>query len=139
MNARTKSTLLLLATLLIGMLLGALVHARMVDHRIERLAMLRSQRGFARFIEQTVEPRDAEQREAVRQILDGAAVRMGRHMADSRREMAGILDSTRQELREVLTEEQLARLDRRLERHRGRMMRGGPPGGPGMHRRGGRP
>ena len=141
MSPRVKSALLLAATLLIGGVLGALLHARLAERRIERIAFLRSSQGFARYLERAIEPESPEQRAAVRAILDRAAARMGEHVARSRRERRAILDSTRAELRTVLSEEQMARLEARLAPRRpGRSERGehrrhrdgrperGPPG-----------
>ena len=70
MTARTKSTLLLLGTLLIGMLLGVFVHTLMVQNRIERIASLRSQAGFVRFMGNMIEPTDDAQRRAIRDVLE---------------------------------------------------------------------
>ena len=65
MNVRVKSLILLLATLLIGLVLGALLHAHIADERIERLAYLRSSPGFIRYMERAIEPTDAAQQEAM--------------------------------------------------------------------------
>lgn len=141
MTTRTKSILMLLATFLIGMLVGALLNARMAEDRIERMALLRSRAGFIRFVETAVEPRDDQQRAAIRAILEDAATRMSRHTEQSRTQVRMILDSTRAELETVLTEDQIRRLDDRMrlrEHHmrdrrdrpgpRRRQRRPGPPG-----------
>jgi cytosine/adenosine deaminase-related metal-dependent hydrolase len=135
MTARVKSSLLLVATLLIGMVLGALLNARLAEQRLERIASLRSARGFSAFIERSIEYRDEAQREAVRAILDRAGARMTAHMEETRREVRALFDSTRAELSTVLTEEQLEQLEQRLEMGRqNRRPRGGPrrppPGAP---------
>jgi hypothetical protein len=132
MTARVKSTLIVSVTLLIGIVLGALLHARLSEDRIERIAFLRSQRGFERGIERMIDYESDEQREAVREILDGTAGRIGLHYQDSRGEMGGIIDSMRMELSTVLTEEQMERLDERLEMRRPERwrQRRGPRGEP---------
>lgn len=131
MSPRGKSILLLLATLAIGIVLGALLNARLADHRIQRIESLRSQRGFTRYIERAIEPQDEAQREAVRDILQQSGERMNMHMRQSREQVRSILDSTRLALDSVLTDEQMEQLDRRLEERRrdGRPSRGrrGPP------------
>lgn len=131
MTPRAKSALLLIGTLLIGIVLGVLLHARLSEQRIERLAFLRSQRGFVRFMERAIEPRDEEQRQAIRAVLERAAQRMAEHQTESRREARVILDSTRAELRALLTDEQLRQLEEHLEFRReyrpGRGRRGPPP------------
>ncbi len=125
MSARTKSVLLVIATLLIGLVLGALLNARLAERRIERIASLRSERGFVQFIEDAVQPRDDSQREAIRDVLRRAGERMAAHQERSRREARAMLDSTRAELADVLTPEQMQRLDERFEAGR-RMRRFGP-------------
>ena len=144
MSARTKSILLLLATLLIGMVLGALVNARLAEQRLERIAFLRSSHGFVRFWEEAVEPQDEAQREAIEAVLQQSARRLAEHMRTSQGEMQDIIDSTKTQLDVLLTPEQRARLERRMQRRRenrfedrrprfeerrGPPGRGGPPGG----------
>lgn len=129
MSPRTKSILLLLVTLVLGVVLGALLNARLAQERMERIAFLRSQRGFMRFLEDVVEPESPEQRQAVRDVLRRSAQRMAEVREQHRAEMQSILDSTRTELEGVLTDRQLEQLEQRLEMHRmnHRRGRGGPP------------
>ncbi len=118
MTARTKSTLLLLGTLLIGMLLGVFVHTLMVESRIERLTSLRSQAGFVRFMENMIEPTDDAQRRAIRDVLERAAEQLDMHHAESRETVEGIMESFRASLDSLLTEEQVQALNERMERKR---------------------
>ena len=138
MTPRVKSALLLVATLLIGGVLGALLNARMAEQRMERIAFLRSQRGFVRGIEQAIEFRDEAQQEAVRRILDGSAERIREHMLESRAEVQAILESTRVELGTVLSDEQMEALDEQMQLRRPspwRERRGPPLGRPPRHPR----
>lgn len=136
MSPRTKSILLIVATLLIGIVIGALLNARLAERRMERIASLRSERGFVAFIETVVEPQDDAQREALREVLRRAGDRMAAHHNRTRDEARALLDSTRAEMAEILTPEQLQRLDERFEsrrrhrRNRGFRERGegSPPG-----------
>ncbi len=118
MTARTKSTLLLLGTLLIGMLLGVFVHTLMVENRIERLTSLRSQAGFVRFMDKMIEPTDDVQREAIRDVLEETAERLNMHHAESRETVEEIMESFRASLDSLLTEEQINALNERMERKR---------------------
>lgn len=118
MTARTKSTLLLLGTLLIGMLLGVFVHTLMVESRIERLTSLRSQAGFVRFMENMIEPTDDAQRRAIRDVLEETAEQLDMHHAASREAVEGIMESFRASLDSLLTEEQIQALNDRMERKR---------------------
>lgn len=129
MNARAKSMLLLLITLLIGMVLGALLHARIAEQRMEQLAFLRSQPGFIRYMERAIAPQDAAQQEAIRTILDKTARSLAAQRFSMQEETRAILDSTRAELARVLTEEQMAQLEERINQGRQRFeRRPGPPG-----------
>lgn len=118
MSARVKSILLIVATLLIGLLLGALLNARLAEQRMERIASLRSERGFVRYMEDVVAPANEAQREALRDVLHRAGERMAAHQERSRQEARAMLDSTRAELAEILTPEQLQRLDDRMQANR---------------------
>ena len=136
MNARAKSMLLLLVTLLIGMVLGALLHARIAEQRIERLAFLQSQPGFIRYMERAIEPQDAAQQEAIRAILYKTARSLATQRYSMQEETRAILDSTRAELARVLTEEQMEQLEERINHGRQRFeRRSAPPGRNGPPRR----
>jgi hypothetical protein len=133
MNARTKSIILLFFTLLIGMVLGGIVNARLAEQRMERIASLRSSPGFVRFMQRSIEPQDEQQREAMEAILERAASRMAVVMERRRLELQEIMDSMRAELATVLTPEQMQQFEdqvdsrRRVFRERG-PRRGPPPG-----------
>ncbi len=116
MTTRTKSILMLLGTLLIGMLLGVFIHALMVENRIERLTSLRSQAGFVRFMDKMIEPTDDAQREAIQAALEDAAAALSVHHAESRETLEEIMGSFRASLDSLLTEEQLETLNERMER-----------------------
>lgn len=116
MTARTKSILMLLGTLLIGMLLGVFIHALMVENRIERLTSLRSQAGFVRFMDKMIEPTDDAQRAAIREALEDAAAELDVHHAESRAAVESIMESFRGSLDSLLTEEQRQELNERMER-----------------------
>ena len=142
MSARFKSTLILLATLVLGALIGALLNARFADQRIERLSSLRTSQGFVHYIDRSIDYEDEAQREDVLAVLERSSARMADHMQSSRQMTFTLIDSTRQELAAVLNERQLEQLDQRLrqrgpgvDRPRGGgfgRQRRGPRGGPPM-------
>ncbi len=114
MSARTKSVLLLLLSLGLGAVLGALVQARLAEQRLERLALFRSERGLTRALERVIEPTDEAQRQAVAEVLAGSARRMAAQMRQNRERSFALLDSTMQALESVLTEEQMEEVTRRI-------------------------
>lgn len=118
MTTRVKSVILILATLVIGGLIGALVQAQLTERRYDRLESLRSQRGLARLVERSIEFESPEQREQVMEIIDEAAVKLFEKMRETRRESRAILDSTKEKLAEILTDEQMEKLEKRLTRGR---------------------
>jgi hypothetical protein len=114
LSARTKSILILVLTLLLGGVLGAMLNGWLVHQRIDRLQRLRTEAGFTRMMERTIEPRDAAQRDQVRAILERTAGQVEAIQRQRRHEMRAVVDSMRTELRAVLTAEQMSRLERRL-------------------------
>lgn len=126
MRAHTKSAFLLLAVLALGILIGALVNGAMVNHRMRRLAELRTGPGLAMFMERGVQPASEEQRRRVREILDEAAPKYAEIFARAREETRILSDSIMGELSGVLSEEQMEELRRHLE-----LRRRPPPGDPG--------
>ncbi len=123
---RTKSALLLIGAVGLGMILGGLLTGAMVNRRMHRIAELRTTRGMAFRIEEIVQPDSPEQREAIREVLDQAAPRFGEIFEQSRAEVHSVFDSVLAELEGVLTEEQQQRLERHMKQ-RGRRPPFGPP------------
>ena len=117
-TAHAKSAAILIGTLVLGMLLGALLHARVTEERMERIAYLRSPQGFVGFFEGAIEPRDEAQKQAIREILDRSSARIGEAARERRSEIRRIIHSTRDELSLVLTEEQNAQLEQQLAERR---------------------
>lgn len=135
-KARLKSVAIIVVMLIIGMVLGGLLTARIVQNRFDRIEALRTQHGFTRFMERSIEFESPEQREEVRRILDRTADRMFEHLRSSRREAMQIMDSARADLSQILSERQMEQLERHLRRRRHRMDRPGPPhDGPPRRRR----
>ncbi len=129
MNTRLKSAALLIVTLMLGMVLGALVNARLADQRIQQIGELRSAQGFVRMMERTIEPTDAEQAEAVRAVLRAMQEKIRAQNNAHRRAIREVMRSSRAELDALLTDEQIKRLEeRRLTWQRERRDgRDGPP------------
>ena len=127
MKARTKSALLLVATLVVGLLVGAVTTGSIVNHRLDELKAMRSRGGFTGMLERVIEPTDEAQRAQIRAVLERSEARF----SETRRECRGFFatgrDSMRADLASVLTPAQQTRLDQWLSRdwrsrngHRGR-------------------
>jgi len=140
MTDRTKSALLIGGTLVLGMIVGGLFNAALVNRRFSEVARMRSPGGLAGRIEQVIRPESEEQAEAIRAILDEVEPRFMAAFDESRIRIRSLTDSVMVELATVLTEEQMERLRDDL-RVRGesppflRSPRDGPPPGAAKGRR----
>ncbi len=135
MKTRYKSLILLLCTLIVGMVLGALIHGTVMGNRIKRSALRLGQfegmtRRFERYID--LEP---EQREAMEEIFKKHKANLDSH----RIQFFTLMDSLNKELEPILTDEQKEKLAEspffRRDRHRDRPF-GGPKGKDRPGRRG---
>jgi ABC-type cobalt transport system substrate-binding protein len=126
MKIHTKSALILLATLALGMLLGALLGGALLQRRMHPAPGMRMARHFADHFEAVVRPEES-QRDTVRAILDGYAGRFEELYYRHHGEVEALIDSMRADMHGILTEEQMERLRAHAEMapHR----RGGPPFG----------
>jgi hypothetical protein len=117
-SPRTKSVLLLVVTLLLGIVLGGVLTGWWVQNRADRVRALRTPAGFVERVVQRVEPTSAAQRDSVEVIARRTARQLERLRRSHRQQTMTVLDSMRTELRTVLSEEQINTLDRRLQRRR---------------------
>lgn len=127
MTTRVKSAILLVVTLIIGGVIGALLQAQLAEKRFDRMESMRSNRGFARMIERSIEFESPEQKEQVLEIVDEAGQQLFENMQRTRRDARTILDSTRERLSEVLSEAQMEKLEEQLTRRREGRRRGHRP------------
>jgi hypothetical protein len=132
MNLHVKTSIILIVTLLIGMVLGALLGGAFlrsrVKHRVERM---RTPQGLAERMEKIIQPDDTN-REAVREVLRKHAARFSEYHEG----FAALADSLHKDLDPILTDEQKQRMEWLMEplhRRPPRMHR------PGMGRPGRRP
>lgn len=133
MKLEVKPSLIIIGTLLIGMVLGALTLATVVHHRMERLHALRTRGGMPQHLLAAIGPLSAQQG-AVTMELERTAAQIDSTIQSSHRFIAATLDSMASRVDSLLTPEQRVRLHRELDRR----IPGGPegPGGPPF---GGRP
>lgn len=112
--ARLRPALVLLGTLALGVLLGALLNGTLARQRFERIDRMRGREGFVQMMEGVVRPTSEAQREAIQPALEREAVRARALFQDFRTRMRANQDSLLMELRPHLTPEQLARVRERL-------------------------
>ena len=123
MTIHVKTALILLATMVLGIVLGVLISGAFLRHpmRPEREEAL-SELFVSRF-ERLIEP-DEAQRDTVRAILQSYSRRFIEMHDKHHAEMAALMDSMNVDLSPILTEEQRRRVAEHTER-RHRFM--GPP------------
>jgi len=119
MEIKTKSTLIVIATFLAGMILGAVLLGTAITYRTKGIT---AQRVSGRILK-TIRP-TPEQEEPVREALKTHKKRMSSLMQDMRSDMSIAHDSLMHDLDSVLSAEQ----KERLQRFEKRMKRFGPRG-----------
>jgi hypothetical protein len=127
MNVKTKSIIVIVSTLLIGMVLGSVITAAFIKNRaFDRIADMRNERGFVNRIERLIQP-DEEQKGKVREILVRHFEKMHMLGEEMRINFKAMNDSLIKDLGPILHPEQIERFKKRMNR----MKRfGGPPGKP---------
>lgn len=125
MTAQTKSALLLVATLVVGILIGAFATSAVINNRMEELRSLRERRGFSDRMIEVIQPRDNAQRTAIEAVLERSHERYNRARRSFGEDMRTVRDSMEAELLPLLSEDQKTRLeewatrDRKLRQRRG--------------------
>lgn len=118
MKPRSRSFFILTSTLLIGMLLGALVHARFFDKRVKRVHRMSTPDGFVQSYVDTLQPTDPTQEAAIREIVAAVAEDVAASIRKNREENGARLGAMSDKLQPLLTDEQEQRLTARHERFR---------------------
>lgn len=118
MKAKARSILILGSIMLVGMLLGALLHAQFFDKRVRRVHRLSTPEGFVESYLNTIAPANSEEEARLREILSGYSVSVHEDFRKHREGFEKKLDAMRLELEPILNEEQLERLKERRSRRR---------------------
>ena len=108
-------TALIIATLLIGIVIGFLANGRFTQRRIERMRESFNEHGFERGFERMARP-SPEQMEDLRPILEEFAMKQRQLMDDYKSEQRQLHEGLRKEIDPYLTEEQKERMDRMKKR-----------------------
>jgi len=113
MNARTKATIVILATLIIGMVLGAALHSFYARNQFRNGMRFRVSELLKQRLQEAIQP-DSSQQEIVHAILAKRLERMSEMREEGFRKFRGQLDSLQLELQPHLTPEQMRRLSQKL-------------------------
>jgi hypothetical protein len=126
----TKTTLIIAATLLIGIVIGALGSGFFIHRSIRHFEEREHQEVFVDRMISIIEP-NPDQEAVIREILTRHAEEFEQRADAFHEETSALFDSLRTELDSVLTDQQKARLEERGKKMRSFMKHGGPP----RHRR----
>lgn len=111
MRVGTKSILMILMTLIIGMVIGFLIAGVVGRHHRQRFVNMREPGHMVGFLERMIDP-DESQREAVRAVLQKHSEQFWKIHSRFEGEMLALRDSLKKDLDPILTEEQKKRLER---------------------------
>ena len=117
MTIDAKSSLILLATLVLGIAIGALGAGALAQRRSEHLRELRHQGMFVEHMEQIIQPRDETQREAIRPILEETGRRNYALLNSTHARLEAEMDRMHERLAPLLDEAQMERVEARAHFH----------------------
>jgi predicted RNase H-like nuclease (RuvC/YqgF family) len=113
MNTKVKIALIIIVTLVIGIVLGAMLNRAFLRHRIHRAFADRNPAGMISFIEKDIRP-TPDQREKIREVLEKHRKKSSDLREKFMMEMQAEFESLEAELDPILTSEQKNRLKRRF-------------------------
>jgi Spy/CpxP family protein refolding chaperone len=125
MNMKAKTALIITATLIIGIIFGALISRAYLHHRIRRAFVMVNPNRFMPVFEHIISP-SPEQREQIRKIIRKHALEVQEIRDGFDARMSSSFESLQKELDSVLTPEQKARLEKRMKERRPWMRRQRP-------------
>lgn len=120
MTYKTQSILILLGTLLIGIIVGALGSGLIRGERERRFEHMLPRERFYHFMERVIRPTD-QQREQFEHILQKRSEQLAKLVENHEDQMFAIYDSMRTELTSILTDEQRRRFEAELAKGSNRL------------------
>lgn len=115
MNLKVKTAFIIIITLALGIVIGAMLNRALLQNRIRRAFSMQRPGFFVPIYENIIDP-DSNQSKLIREILDKHARRMSEVRESYRKEMQSAFESMRKEMDPILTREQKKRLENRLPR-----------------------
>lgn len=123
MNSKLKIILAFTATLIIGVVMGALLSGAVAHYQTDRAEKMRTADGMTEALIETVEPTDAQQEEALRETMRRHSSELQEIRRSCRDDIRASVDSMHSEIANLLTEQQRERLQKRIgdrrDEHRG--------------------
>jgi len=111
MNVKTKTTFIIIVTLIIGIAIGAMFNRALLQHRIKRTFSSRNPDRLSVFYERILDP-NVEQTQKIRSILKKHALTVSKIRDNYQEEMLAANESFKTKLDPLLTPTQKSRLNR---------------------------
>lgn len=122
-----KGIITIIGLLALGFVGGFFTHRQVTIQKVQKVREIGQARGFQRHLLDFLEP-TAEQRAELQPIIERYADQMGEQWKAHRQERRALVEAMHQEIKPLLTESQIERLDEFSRRVRGRRdMNGKPP------------
>ena len=112
---KSKSILIIVATLIIGFVIGFLTNGQLTKSRIQSFVKMGTCDGFKAKLYHVIRP-DKSQHEAIDPILEKYAVKIHESVVKSRGGMKNINDEMIKELKPFLTDDQIFRIKKANKR-----------------------
>ncbi len=112
---KSKSILILIATLIVGFAIGFMTNSQLTKRRIQSFVKMGTSAGFKERLYRVIKPDDLQLVE-IDPILEKYAEKIHQSVIESREEMKNINDKMVEELAPFLNDEQLERMKKAHER-----------------------
>ena len=140
MNTKTKTLFVILGTFILGLIIGGLGSHLYYRYKVNQIVSMRSPQQIFHFVERLIQP-SPKQRAAIRDILQKHGRVVLENMRENREKQLQQFQSLKDDLQQILTPEQMQRLEHHLRRRQrplrpfpppqDKRMRGPRGGGPG--------
>ena len=111
MNVKTKTSIIIITTLILGIFIGAMLNRALLQRRIGRVFSMRNPATFMDFFHRTLDP-SQEQAKKIKTILDKYSDRMIGMRESFLEETQAVSEELDKELDPILTPQQRRRLER---------------------------
>lgn len=118
MKPKTKSALVLFTTLILGVAIGVMAWSTYHNREVARARSLRTQGALSEVVSDAIGDMGVEQRALVLEIVKGVEDELTDLFHLTFRTRTTMLDSMREELNPILSEQQIDRMDAWFDRNR---------------------
>jgi Spy/CpxP family protein refolding chaperone len=110
MNIKTKTTLVIVFTLITGILIGALLYRALLQNRVQHVFSMRNPNAFVQSYLETIKPNPGQEKQ-IKAILKRNGDQMAEIRSKSREDLEISMATMLSELESVLTPEQIQRIE----------------------------